>query len=215
MQKTALIAGASGLTGSFLLKKLLQTENYSKITALVRKPLELEHPRLEQVVFDFDHPDEAALQADHVYCCLGTTIKKAGSKVAFRKVDLEYPLNLAKISHQKGASRFAVITSMGSGQKSMFFYSQVKGELEDELKKIPFEGLFIFRPSLLVGNRTEKRFGEGAATVVMKAVDFLLPANIQSIHVAQVAEAMIFIMLNHSGGVKTINSGDMQRFGKD
>jgi uncharacterized protein YbjT (DUF2867 family) len=212
MHKTALIAGSTGLTGSYLLEKLLTSDNYSKVVSLVRKPHPLRHPRLEQIVFDFDNPAEEHIKADHIYCSLGTTIKKAGSKAAFRKVDLEYPLSLARIAYRNGASRFSVITSMGSNPRSAFFYNQVKGELEEELKKIPFEGLYIFRPSLLVGNRKEYRMGENAAKWIMKAVDFLLPANLRSIHVSKVAEAKLFAMQHASNGVHIISSGHMQHF---
>ncbi len=210
--KTALIAGATGLVGSFLLEELLEENYYQKVTILVRKPVDKYHPKLEQIVFDFDHPDKDVVVADDVYCCLGTTIKKAGSKEAFRRVDFTYPLELAKMAHENGTNNFAVVTAIGSGEKSMFFYNKVKGELEKELKKIPFKGLYIFRPSMLLGPRKEYRFGEAAAKAFMKTFGFLFSKNTKAIHASQVARAMFQIVHQGEAGVQYIDSGQMHIF---
>lgn len=207
---TALIAGATGLVGSFLLKELLEQEHYSKVTILVRKPLEMSHPRLQQVVFDFDNPDKSAIKADDIYCCLGTTIKQAGSKEAFRKVDYHYPMMLAQTAFDNGCKRFAVVTAIGSSEKSSFFYNQVKGELERDLKKIPFQGLYIFRPSMLLGPRKDFRLGEVAGKAFMKALGFLFPQNIKGIHASRVARAMFYHLYQQQDGVYVIDSGQMQ-----
>ncbi|TVQ17119.1 MAG: oxidoreductase [Bacteroidetes bacterium] len=210
--KTALIAGATGLVGSFLLKELLEEEHYSKVTALVRKPLEISHPRLEQIVFDYDNPDTSVIKAEDVYCCLGTTIKKAGSKEAFRKVDYHYPLMLGQSAYENGCNQFAVVTAIGSSEKSSFFYNRVKGEVERDLKKIPFQSLWIFKPSMLLGPRKESRLGEEAAKVFMKALGFLFPKNMKGIHASQVAKAMYYHFSEQMSGIHIVESGQMQKF---
>ncbi len=209
---TALIAGSTGLVGSYLLQLLLENENYSTVKALVRKPLEISHPRLQQIVYDFDHPDAEQIQADHVYCCLGTTIKKAGSKDAFQKVDYDYPLRLAINAHKNGASRFGIVTATGANKKSIIFYNKVKGMIESDLTKIPFESLNIFRPSMLLGQRTEYRFGEQVGKVIMKGIDFLLPKNVKAIHASKVAFAMVFNMQKGKPGLNIFESGKMHVF---
>lgn len=212
MKKTALIAGSTGLVGSFLLQKLLDSDYYEKVTVLVRKPIDRIHPRLRQVVYEYDRPFVDKVRADDIYCCLGTTIKKAGSKEAFRKVDYGYPLQIARFAHENGASQFAVVTAMGSDEKSMFFYNRVKGQLENELKEIPFNGLYIFRPSMLLGKREEYRMGEDIAKILMKLVKPLLPGNTRAIHASQVAEAMFYHVKQALPGIHYINSGSMQQF---
>ncbi len=211
--KTALIAGATGLVGSHLTDQLLDNEQYSRVKILVRKPIEKNHHRLEQIIYDYDQPDLAAVRADEVYCCLGTTIKKAGSREAFRKVDLEYPLQIARAAKQNGTKHFAIVTAIGSSTKSAFFYNRVKGEIEELLKEAGFERLLIFRPSMLLGPRSEFRFGEEAGKVIFKAAGFLFPKNMKGIHAAKVAAAMIWHMQKEKEkGIRYIESGQMQQF---
>jgi uncharacterized protein YbjT (DUF2867 family) len=209
---TALIAGSSGLVGSYLLQLLLDNENYSLVKALVREPMNVSHPRLEQIIYDFDHPDADQIRADHVYCCLGTTIKKAGSKDAFKKVDYDYPLRLAINAQKNGTTHFGIVTAMGANSKSLIFYNKVKGSIENDLMKIPFESLNIFRPSMLTGPRKENRLGEEIGKVVMKGIDFLLPQKVKAIHASKVAFAMVFHMQKGNPGLNIFDSGKMQDF---
>src|SRR5690606_33293472 len=125
------------------------------------------HPKMEVIIDDFKDLSHSRdkLQADHVYCCLGTTMKKAGSKEAFYAVDFHYPLEIAKYSQQQGASQFFLISALGANIKSKIFYNKVKGEIEVAVSSIPFQGINIFRPSLILGKRNEKRFGEDLAKV--------------------------------------------------
>jgi uncharacterized protein YbjT (DUF2867 family) len=213
--KTALLVGSTGLIGSYLLNMLLSSEHYEKVTILVRKTVGINHPKLNQVLYEFDRPFVDKVRADDVYCCLGTTIRKAGSKQAFRKVDYEYPLQIASFAHTNGAKRFAIVTAIGSDEKSFFFYSRVKGEVEAELKKIPFNSLYIFRPSMLLGIRKEFRLGEDLAKIVMRAAGPVLPANTRAIHASQVAEAMVVYMQNGKAGIQYVDSGAMQSFSVD
>ena len=170
MAKTAIIAGASGLVGKFCLSYLLMDKNYSKIIVLSRKPFPIKDPKIENIVCDFDllAQQSAKLIADDVYCCLGTTIAVAGSKENFRKVDYDYPLNLARITKQQGAKQYLLISAMGADANSSIFYNKVKGELQDSLKNLGFRTLHIFQPSLLTGLRKEFRLGERIAQVFMK-----------------------------------------------
>ncbi len=212
--KTAIIAGASGLTGSYILNHLLNNDTYDRVKALVRKPLDMKHPNLEQIVFDFDQPDPGVIKADHVYCALGTTIKKAGSKEAFRKVDYEYPLQIARAAYENGAEKFAVVSAMGANPKSMVFYNKVKGQTEEALKQISFQTIYIARPSMLLGPRNEYRLGEELGKKIMTIVGFLLPANMKAIHASKVATCMVYKMNSDEKGVHIIPSGEMQRFSR-
>lgn len=160
--KTALLLGASGLVGGFCVQALLADPSYNRIMLLNRRELALEpHPCLEQKVVNFEnfHPADFS-GTDDVFCALGTTIRKAGSQQAFRRVDLEYPLAAAQCARQGGAKQFVLCSSVGADAKSKNFYLRVKGELEEGIGTLGFSALHILRPSLLLGYRTEVRLGE-------------------------------------------------------
>lgn len=158
-KRIALLAGGTGLTGGCLLELLLADARYSRVYALVRKPCLPAHSHLQEQVFDFDHPAKLP-RVDDVFCCLGTTIKKAGSQAAFRRVDFDYVVALARLTREAGAKRFLVVSSLGADARSPIFYNRVKGEMESALRGIGFEALHIFQPSLLLGDRPESRVGE-------------------------------------------------------
>lgn len=163
--KTALLAGASGLVGTELLHILLESPNYEEVKIFVRKQLEIQHPKLEQVVIDFNQLEsyEEYFNVNDVYCCLGTTIKKAGSPEAFRKVDYEYPVKMAELAKKCNVGNFLIVSALGADAKSKVFYSRTKGEVEAQLKKLNLRALHVFQPSLLLGDRQEFRFGEKIA----------------------------------------------------
>jgi len=173
--KTALVAGASGLVGRELLQFLLERPVYAEVHLLVRQLLPLTHPKLVQHVVDFDHLDRhrELFGVDDVFCCLGTTIKVAGSQAAFRRVDYEYPLALAQLAQAEGAQQFLLITAMGSDPQSKIFYNRTKGEVEQAIGALALPALHIFRPSLLLGDRQEFRLGERISAVLMKGLGFL------------------------------------------
>ncbi len=205
--KTALIAGASGLTGGHCLEFLLDTPYYAGVHALVRRPLGIRHPKLREHVIDFDDPSSicAVANADDIYCCLGTTIKKAGSQEAFRKVDFAYPVALARAAASAGAKRFFIITAMGSNPGSRIFYNRVKGDVEEAMRALPFESVHIFRPSLLLGDRAEVRAAEKIGGVMAR---FLTPLMVgplrpyRAIQARAVAWAMVYSAIAHlPGGV--------------
>ena len=180
--KKALIAGASGLVGAELLPILLEAEEYEKVYALVRRPLHFKHPKLEAVVCNFDRLDDVQqyFEVEDVFVCLGTTIKKAKTKEAMYKVDVEYPVAIAKLAKEKGAQHYLVISSMNANPESSIWYSKMKGILEKELKGVSFSTLSIFRPSLLIGDRKEFRFGENMAVKLYQIIAFLLPSTWKS-----------------------------------
>lgn len=206
---TALVAGASGMTGSLLTDQLLAGNAYEKVIVLVRKKTGREHPLLSEVVFDYDQPDAPFIKAEHVYCCLGTTIKKAGSREAFYKVDFSYPFELARMAQEHGTTYFAIVTAMGADSRSSFFYNRVKGDIETALKGLNFEKLGIFRPSMLLGDRKESRAGESIGQKVMLWLDFLIPKKYKAIHASKVAEAMIRTGRDPFKGVKILESDEM------
>lgn len=192
--KYALIIGATGLIGKSLLEKLLYDSYYEKIYVLTRRPLPKKHQKIHELLVDFDEFGEEAIpRIDDIYCCLGTTMKKAGSKYAFRKVDYHYPLKVAQIAYKKGANQYLLVSSLGADKQSRFFYHQVKGEIEEAVAVVGFKALHIFRPSILLGTRSERRTGERIGQIVMQLISPLLVGRLKKyrpIHADTVAEAM-------------------------
>jgi len=207
--KTALIVGGTGLIGKHLATLLLADDRYSKLILLVRKPIDLKHDKLEQVAFNFDYPNRSVIVADEIYCCLGTTIKTAGSKDAFFKVDHEYVSMIAKIGHENGTKRFALVSAMGANKNSTVFYNKVKGQVEEAVSQTGFDACFIFRPSLLLGQRNEFRLGERIAAFFMTTFSFAIPQKYKAIEAKQVAKAMIVSMNTGKKGLHIIESDEI------
>lgn len=215
-EKTALVVGATGLVGSCLLSLLLEDDFYTKVKVLARRKPETDHPKMEVIIHDFQDLQSIAtcLKSDDVYCCLGTTRKKAGSKETFYKVDFHYPLEIAKITHQQGAVHFFLISSIGADVKSKIFYSRVKGEIEVAVSTIPFQSINIFRPSLLVGNRKEKRIGESMAKWLSYLLIFLFVGPFKKyrpIHAQTVAQGMLKIAKQELDGFYIFESEQIKR----
>jgi uncharacterized protein YbjT (DUF2867 family) len=212
--KTALVAGATGLIGKQLLDLLLKDDTYSVVKALTRTALNTAHPKLENIVIDFDtiaqHP--ALLKADDVFCCLGTTIKKVKTKEKFRKVDFDYPLELARVSKANGATQFLLISALGADKESGIFYNQVKGEVEEAIAAVGFTSYHIFRPSLLLGDRTEHRSGEDAAKFVFKYLGFLVPEKYKGIESIKIARAMLAEAKVAKSGIHIVESKALQGY---
>lgn len=166
----ALIAGATGLTGSVLLNLLLEDNRYTKVIALSRKPGEIQHPKLEWILTDgkdlLSHSEQ--LTCDHIFCCLGTTIRKAGSQAAFEAIDLTYPVELGKICKANGASHYLLVTAIGADKDSSIFYNRIKGRCEAAVCQLNFPLTTIFRPSILDGDRKEFRLGEKLGLILGK-----------------------------------------------
>ena len=192
--RTALLAGATGLVGRELLQGLLADDGVAAVHVLGRRPLSLTHPKLTAHVVDF-----AALpalpRADEVYLALGTTIKVAGSQAAFRAVDHDANLAVARAGRAAGATRLGLVSAMGADARSGIFYSRVKGELEGALAALGYEALVIARPSMLAGNRGSlgqpERGGEKLALHVSRWFGPLIPRNYRSIQAKDVAGALL------------------------
>jgi len=212
--KTALLAGASGLIGSQLLPLLLSSDRYSRVIVIGRKDLSLSHPKLESHVIDFNNLANlgATLKCDDVYCCLGTTMKQAGSKEEFRKVDHDYPLLLAQVTRKHGAKQFSLVSAMGANRDSSIFYNQVKGEVEDSISAIDFASIHIYRPSLLLGPRKDRRVGELVGGILGRLFLFATPKRYRPIKSGNVARAMLSYASRDEGGIYFHPSDTLQAF---
>ncbi|HLG04055.1 MAG TPA: NAD(P)H-binding protein [Bacteroidia bacterium] len=212
--KSAIIFGASGLTGHILLEKLLLDHRYEKIKIFVRRSVDLVHPKLEQVIIDYDrfYDYRSQIIADEVFCCLGTTIKAAGSRYAFRKVDYERVKMCAEMASVNKVKTFIVISSLNANAASKNFYYRTKGEMENAVRALPFEKCIILRPSLLLGSRNEFRFGEMLGKIGMIAFSFLLREHYKPVKAAVVADAMIRAANDpHTKGV--LENEDIRKLG--
>lgn len=174
-KKTALLFGATGLVGRYCLDFLLASPAYDKVRIFGRKSLKLDHAKLEEHLIDFEKLKtyEELIKGEDLFCCLGTTMKKAGSEEAFRRVDFTYAHQIAEIGIKNKVNQFLLVSALGADKDSLFFYNRVKGELEEELKLMPFWALHIFRPSLLLGERNENRWGESIAQRLGRGFDRL------------------------------------------
>lgn len=216
MTKTAIIIGGTGLTGTRLLKILLTSDIYDRVISLVRSDIKISHPKLEQYVVDFDNPEsyESLIEGNDMFCCLGTTIKKAGSQSAFQKVDLEYPIQLAKVAATNGVKQFSIISSLGANPNSGNFYLRTKGKCEEELRKLGFQSTSIFRPSLLVGNRKEFRLREKIGEILMRLLSIFMIGGLRkyrAIKVQTVAYAMYQIAQKNTVGYHIYESDEIEK----
>lgn len=212
--KTALIAGYTGLVGRHLLDLLLASKNYNKIIALGRRELPIKDDRLVFQIADFDNIS-LDTKIDDVFCCLGTTMKKAGSREKFRLVDFQYPLNLAIAAKNHGATTFVLVTANGANTKSAFFYNRVKGDVEEAIKRLNFEKYDIVRPSLLLGKRKESRLLEDVGQTLTRALGFIFVGplkNVRGIESVKVARAMASVANDGKAGQHIHQSRDLQRY---
>lgn len=211
---TALVVGAAGLVGGELLRLLLAAPEYDGLIVWGRRPCGIVHEKLQEVMIDFDALPQYVIpeSVQQVFCCLGTTIKKAKSQAAFRQVDLEYPLLLAEKAKAAGVKQFLIISAAGAAVNSLFFYGRVKGELEEKLKKLQLPGLHIFQPTLLLGERKEFRLGERVLAAVLSLIPFALLGplqRLQPIAAKTVAAAMLQAAIADQPGVHVYSAADM------
>ena len=185
--RTAVVLGASGLVGGFCLRALVDDPDYTRVLTFGRKELpSLTRAKVAQRVADLGSLTADDFQgAQDVFCALGTTIRKAGSQEAFRRIDLELPLRSAEEALKAGAEQFVVVSSVGADAASKNFYLRTKGEMERELAKLPFKAIHILRPSLLIGKRTEFRLGETIAMKIAPALDLLTLGPLRKYHSMQ------------------------------
>lgn len=168
----ALVIGATGSTGEFLVDELLADKNYESVTIFVRRATGKKHPKLVEQIVDFSNIDnyKDLIAGDVIFSCLGTTLKAAGSKENQKKIDFDIPVAFAKLARENGVSSFVLLSAYGAASKSKVFYSKIKGELEDRIKELNFEQYIIFRPGLLLRPNSD-RFGEYAMAKILKAVN--------------------------------------------
>ena len=219
MGRTALVAGASGLVGGHVLRCLLEDPEYERVTVLARRDLPIAHKKLEQRVLAFDRLAQMAdfPRVHDVFCCLGTTIKRAGSQEAFRKVDHALVVELARVAVRHRASQFLLVTALGADPRSRLFYNRVKGEVEEAVRRFAFDAIHIFRPSLLLGKRTESRPAERMAVMVSPLIAwaFVGPlARYRPIKAERVARAMVRTAREATRGVHVHESDEIRRLGR-
>jgi uncharacterized protein YbjT (DUF2867 family) len=216
--RTALLAGATGLVGGALLPMLLAGEHYQKVHVLLRRavPEIKADARLKLHRVDFARLPTAFPTVDDVYIALGTTIKVAGSEAAFRQVDLEFVLNTARAARAAGATRLAVVSTLGADPASRVFYNRVKGEMQAAITQLGYTSVVIAQPSLLLGNRAAlgqpSRTGEVWAARLLGPLGRLLPSGIRPIAASTVAAALLAAMLEGKPGVRVLKSGAMQAY---
>ncbi|HLP28215.1 MAG TPA: NAD(P)H-binding protein [Candidatus Didemnitutus sp.] len=191
----ALVLGGSGLVGSELLRQLNADAFFTSIISLGRKELAAPLP--------------PTFHCDVVFCCLGTTIKVAGSQEAFREVDHYLPIRIARAALEKGAQHYIIVSAMGADVGSRIFYNRVKGEMEAELRSLGYPHVTIIHPSLLLGERKEPRWGEKIGSVLMRVFSPLIPKNWQAVHVRNVARVMVESAKHPRDGVRVINNAEI------
>lgn len=215
--KTAIVLGATGLTGHLLTQQLLDHPAYHTVKVLVRKDFPIQHPKLQ--VHQTDFQNEAQLQniltGDDLFCCIGTTIRKAGSQAAFRAVDFDIPVKAARIAAQNGITRMIVVSSLGANAGSSNFYLRTKGEMEVEVMKASVPVTIFVRPSMLLGHREELRAGERMGQWLVRAMAPLLQGSwrkYRGIQATKVARAMM-VLAQRTPHHVFIESDELQELG--
>lgn len=217
-KKTALVIGSSGLIGSHLVIQLLSNPNFDKVIVFNRRPCLILHPKIEEHLIDFNDlkPIEPFVKGDVMFCTMGTTIKKAGSKEAFRLVDVVYPEQFAQMALNNQVKQFLLISSLGADLESTNFYLKTKGEIETFLQQSAFNSVSILRPSLLLGDRKEFRLGEKLATYILPVLSLFLIGpfkKYKAIEAKTVAKAMVNIALQNKPGFTIYPSDELQTIG--
>jgi uncharacterized protein YbjT (DUF2867 family) len=203
-QRIAVVAGASGLVGRELVLRLLQHPIYSRVVALTRRPIGIDNVRLSEVSAQYETLDPVLTRAVLVakrfdaYCCLGTTIRAAGSEAAFRTVDFDYVVAFGQWAARHRAHRLVIVSALGADARSAVFYNRVKGETENALRALAPSSLVILRPSLLDGARREHRLGESVALAFTRPLRAILPAAFRPVRADDVAQTMIDAALMES-----------------
>lgn len=211
--RTALVAGATGLVGARLVELLCADPAWGKVIALTRREGLTQHAKLKETIVDFERLGEIPLPPiDAAFCCLGTTIKLAGSPEAFRRVDHDYVLAFARRALTAGAGQFLLVSALGADAGSAVFYNRVKGETEAAVAGLGFASTSFFRPALLAGPRRQFRLGERLTLALIGPIRRLLPASIRPIDDLAVARSMIAAAQAVAPGVHVTSSGEMQRF---
>jgi uncharacterized protein YbjT (DUF2867 family) len=217
--KTAIIFGVTGLTGSKVLSELVKTKEYSKIVAITRKTIPVAGDKIQLIVDDFSDIQSLIkfIKGDEIFCCLGTTLKKAGSKNAFLKTDFDLQYKLAVEGRRNGVNAFYLISSLGANSKSFNYYLKTKGRLEEAIVDLKFDKTVIFRPSLLLGKRKEFRLGENISKIIFTSVGWLFIGPLKKYKAIQaeiLAKSMISAVKLETG-IHTFESDKIKLLAKD
>ena len=216
-KKTAIILGATGLTGDILLKKLLIDQRYDKIKIFTRKPLRLENKKVTEILcnlLELDNYKENFF-GNEVFCCIGTTTKKTPDKELYKKIDYGIPVSAAKLCIDNGIKTFAVMSSMGANAKSSIFYNRTKGEMEQAVLELNIENTYILRPSMIGGNRNEFRIAEKIGSILMKVLNPIFIGTLRKYRIIDadiIANAMIELA-NNDADEQIIESDQIYRMG--
>ena len=208
----ALVIGATGAVGKDLVKLLLEDDAFGSVTLLVRRPVDVQSPKLTVHIVDFDRPEEWSnlVKGDVLFSCLGTTIKAAGSQDAQWKVDYTYQYETARAARENGVRIYVLVSAVNSSPDSKFFYNRMKGELEEAVKKLGFPGCIILQPPSLIRKGSD-RFGERAGVAVLKVLNALgLMRSYKPVPTEEVAAAMVRQAKSGQEGTHTIVSQDIR-----
>lgn len=201
MKRKACILGATGLVGSQLLNYLLEDDKYDEVLVYARRSTGVEHPKLREIVGDlldegfFNEP----ILAEDFFCCIGTTQSKTPDVSVYKQIDFGIPVHSAQAGIRGGMRKFLVVSSIGANANSRMFYPKVKGQMEDALKKMAIPRLHIFRPSMLLGDRNEFRFGESVGKALVKVFGVFIPSKYKGISASEVAQAMHRVAVSDVG----------------
>jgi len=209
MNKSVLLFGSTGLTGSECLKIILDDPYFSSVTAPVRRPIGIKHKKLNEIQLNFNelnkHPE--IFSTDAVICSIGTTIKKAKTKEEFRHIDFEIPLSIAKLSVMAGIPHFLLVSSMNANSHSSVFYYKIKGLLEDEIVKLPFKSITIVRPSVILGKRKDVRIKEE----IVKMLIPLIPNKYKPVNASRIASAIIESIKSPPQGIQILENSSLSK----
>jgi len=217
-ESTAVVIGATGLIGKSLVKQLVDDSTFSKITILVRNWDDFSHPKLEVIPINFNNLYELRRKlpiGKTIFCCIGTTQKKVkGDKNAYRKIDFDIPVNIAQLGLEKGYDQYLLVSAVGANDQSSNFYLRLKGQVEDAIRQLAFKTIHIFRPSVLIGNRKEKRIGERIGIVLTKTFSFLLTGKrsiYKAIKADTVARAMLVASTENKKGITIYHYDEIKK----
>lgn len=201
---TATVIGSTGLIGSYLLEELLHDPYFDNVKILIRRPIDISDAKLEKKIVDFNDNDSlliAISDSDVVLCSVGTTNwKMKGDREAYRRIDYDIPVKAARFCKMTGCEKFIFVSSVGANTKARGFYLKLKGEIEETIKTVGLNAVHVMRPSMLLGNRKEFRFGEKVGTPLIKALSFLLSSKYKPVQAKDVARAMITVSKKNDEG---------------
>ncbi|MBU2938533.1 NAD(P)H-binding protein [Lacinutrix sp. C3R15] len=220
MKKTAIILGATGLTGSILLQKLIDDDRYQSILLFSRSKIEGLPGKVTQFIGDLLKLEDfkAAFKADHVFCCIGTTAKKTPDKKVYKQIDYGIPVTAAKLAKANDIDTFLVISAMGANKKSTVFYNKIKGEMEKDVLQFNIKNTFILRPSLIGGNRKETRILEKIGLAIFKIIQPLFIGKLKQYKIIEpnsIAQAMIHLANSESHAEVILSSNDIKQISKN